>query len=98
MINAKELRKKYFPKDDVEFVDAMNEIEKQVIAAAEQHEDHVVVGVPKELKERIKSALEDDDYTVCSAALGRRDEFMGTNTHTYITVMWPEDLVFWDER
>lgn len=98
MINAKELRNKYFPKDDTALVNAMNEIEKQIIAAAEKKEDYVVVGIPKALKERIKSALEDSYYTVGSAALGRRDDSMGTNTHTYITVMWPEDLVFLDER
>ena len=97
MINAKDLRNKYFPKDDAAFVDAMNAIEKQIIAAAEAKEESVVVKVPRTLKDRIKSALEDEDYTVSSSAVGRRDEHLDSDDYSHITIFWPEDLVFWEE-
>lgn len=98
MINAKELRNKYFPKDDAAFVDAMNAIEKQIIAAAEAKDESVVVKVPRNLKGRIKDALEDEDYTVSSSAVGRRDEYMDSDEYSHITIFWPEDLVFFEEN
>ena len=98
MINAKELRNKYFPKDDAVFVDTMNAIEKQIIAAAEAKEESVVVKIPRNLKGRIKDALEDEDYTVSSSAVGRRDEYMDSDEYSHITIFWPEDLVFWEEN
>lgn len=95
MINAKELRNKYLPKKpDVAFVDAMNEIEKQIIAAAEAKEESVIVKVPRTLKDRIKAALEDEDYTVSSSVVGRCDESMDSNEYSHITIFWPEYLVF----
>lgn len=98
MINAKELRNKYFPKDDAAFVDAMNEIEKQIIAAAEAKEESVIVKVPRNLKTRIKAELEDEDYTVSSSVVGRCDESLDSDVYSHITIFWPEDLVFFDER
>ena len=98
MINAKELRNKYFPKDDTAFVDAMNEIEKQIIAAAEAKEESVIVKVPRNLKTRIKASLEDEDYTVSSSVVGRCDESMDSDAYSHITIFWPEDLVFFEER
>lgn len=98
MINAKELRNKYFPKDDTAFVDAMNEIEKQIIAAAEAKEESVIVKVPRNLKTRIKAELEDEDYTVSSSVVGRCDESMDSDAYSHITIFWPEDLVFFEER
>ena len=98
MINAKELRNKYFPKDDASFVDAMNQIEKQIITAAEAKEESVIVKVPSTLKDRLKAALEDEDYTVCSSAVGRRDESMDSDEYSHITIFWPEDLVFLEEN
>ena len=98
MINAKELRNKYFPKDDTAFVDAMNEIEKQIIAAAEAKEESVIVKVPRNLKTRIKASLEDEDYTVSSSVVGRCDESLDSDVYSHITIFWPEDLVFFDER
>ena len=98
MINAKELRNKYFPKDGAAFVDAMNEIEKQIIAAAEEKKESVIVKVPRNLKARIKADLEDEDYTVSSSAVGRRDESMDSDAYSHITIFWPEDLVFFEER
>ena len=98
MINAKELRNKYFPKDDTVFVDAMNEIEKQIIAAAEAKEESVIVKVPRNLKPRIKASLEDEDYTVSSSVVGRCDESLDGDVYSHITIFWPEDLVFFDER
>lgn len=94
MINAKTLRNTYFPKDDTAFVDAMNDIEKQIIAAAEKKEESVIVKVPRTLKSRIKSALEDEDYTVSSSVVGRRDEYLDSDVYSHITIFWPEDLVF----
>lgn len=98
MINAKDLRNKYFPKDDAAFVDAMNAIEKQIIAAAEAKEESVIVKVPRTLKDRIKAALEDEDYTVSSSAVGRRTESMDSDEYSHITIFWSEDLVFWEEN
>ena len=98
MINAKELRNKYFPKDDAAFVDAMNEIEKQIIAAAEAKEESVIVKVPRNLKTRIKASLEDEDYTVSSSVVGRCDESLNSDVYSHITIFWPEDLVFFEER
>lgn len=98
MINAKELRNKYFPKDDAAFVDAMNEIEKQIIAAAEEKKESVIVKVPRNLKARIKADLEDEDYTVSSSVVGRCDESMDIDAYSHITICWPEDLVFFEER
>ncbi len=99
MINAKELRNKYFPKDDAaSFVDAMNEIEKQIIAAAEEKKESVIVKVPRKLKDRIKADLEDEDYTVSSSVVGRCDESMDSDVYSHITIFWPEDLVFFEER
>ena len=98
MINAKELRNKYFPKDDAAFVDAMNEIEKQIIAAAEKKEESVIVKVPRNLKTRIKDSLEDEDYTVSSSVVGRCDESLDSDVYSHITIFWPEDLVFFEER
>jgi len=97
MINAKDLRNKYFPKDNAEFVEAMNEIEKQIVAAAEQNEEAVIVVVPKDLKKRIKEELENEDYTVSSSSV-TKDPPPLPDDKSYITVFWPEDLVFWDER
>lgn len=98
MINAKELRNKYFPKDDTAFVDAMNDIEKQIIAAAEAKEESVIVKVPRNLKTRIKASLEDEDYTVSSSVVGRCDESLDSDVYSHITIFWPEDLVFFDAR
>lgn len=93
MINAKTLRNTYFPKDDTAFVDAMNDIEKQIIAAAEEKEESVIVVVPTDLKKRIKEELENEDYTVSSSAV-TRDPAPLTDGKSYITVFWSEDLVF----
>lgn len=93
MINAKTLRNTYFPKDDTAFVDAMNDIEKQIIAAAEAKEESVIVVVPTDLKKRIKEELENEDYTVSSSAV-TRDPAPLPDGKSYITVFWPEDLVF----
>lgn len=98
MINAKELRNKYFPKDDTAFVEAMNEIEKRIIAAAEAKEESVIVKVPRKLKDRIKASLEDEDYTVSSSVVGRCDESLDSDVYSHITIFWPEDLVFFEER
>lgn len=98
MINAKELRNKYFPKDDAAFVDAMNAIEKQIIAAAEAKEESIIAKVPRQLKDRIKAALEDEDYTVSSSAVCRLDEYLDSDEYSHITIFWPEDLVFWEEN
>lgn len=99
MINAKDLRNKYFPKDDTVFVNAMHQIETQILTAAEAKEESVVVKVPRTLKDRIKSALEDEDYTVSSSAVGRRrDEAMDSDEYSHITIFWPDDLVFWEEN
>lgn len=99
MINAKDLRNKYFPKDDTVFVNAMHQIETQILTAAEAKEESVVVKVPRTLKDRIKSALEDEDYTVSSSAVGRRrDEAMDSDEYSHITIFWPEDLVFLEEN
>ena len=98
MINAKDLRNKYFPKDDTAFVHAMNQIETQILTAAEAKEESVVVKVPRTLKDRIKAALEDEDYTVSSSAVGRRTEAMDSDEYSHITIFWPEDLVFWEEN
>jgi hypothetical protein len=98
MINAKELRNKYFPKDDAAFVDAMNAIEKQIIAAAEAKEESVIAKVPRQLKDRIKAALEDEDYTVSSSAVRRLDEYLDSDEYSHITIFWPVDLVFWEEN
>lgn len=97
MINAKELRNKYFPKDDTAFVDAMNEIEKQIIAAAEEKEEFVIVVVPTIMKKRIKEELENEDYTVSSSAVTPNPAPL-PDDKSYITVFWPEDLVFFEER
>lgn len=53
MINAKELRNKYFPKDDTAFVNAMNQIETQILTAAEARQESVIVKVPRTLKELV---------------------------------------------
>ncbi len=99
MINAKDLRNKYFPKDDTKFVNTMNQIETQILTAAEARQESVIVKVPRTLKDRIKSALEDEDYTVSSSAVGRRrTEAMDSDEYTHITIFWPEDLVFWEEN
>ena len=98
MINAKELRNKYFPKDDTAFVDAMNAIEKQIIAAAEAKEESVIVKVPRNLKDRIKADLEGEDYPVSSSVVGRCDESLDSDEYSHITIFWPEDLVFFEER
>ena len=98
MINAKDLRNKYFPKDDAAFVNAMHQIETQILTAAEAKEESVVVKVPRTLKDRIKAALEDEDYTVSSSAVGRRTESMDSDEYSHITIFWPEDLVFWEEN
>ena len=97
MINAKELRNKYFPKDDTAFVNTMNLIEMQIITAAKVKEESVIVKVPRTLKDRIKAALEDEDYTVSSSAVGRRDEYMDSDEYSHITIFWPDDLVFWED-
>ena len=97
MINAKELRNKYFPKDDTAFVNTMNLIEMQIITAAKVKEESVIVKVPRTLKDRIKAALEDEDYTVSSSAVGRRDEYMDSDEYSHITIFWPDDLVLWEE-
>lgn len=97
MINAKELRNKYFPKDDTAFVNTMNLIETQIITAAKVKEESVIVKVPRTLKDRIKAALEDEDYTVSSSAVGRRDEYLDSDEYSHITIFWPEDLVFLEE-
>ena len=76
----------------------MNEIEKQIIAAAEAKEESVIVKVPRNLKTRIKAELEDEDYTVSSSVVGRCDESMDSDTYSHITIFWPEDLVFFEER
>ncbi len=96
MINAKELRNKYFPKNDTAFVDAMKDIEKQIIAAAEKKEESVIVKVPRNMKTRIKAALEDEDYTVSSSVVGRCDESLDSDVYSHITIFWPEDLVFFE--
>ena len=98
MINAKELRNKYFYKDDTNLVDVMNEIEKQIIAAAEKKEESVIVKVPRRLKASIKADLEDEDYTVSSSVVGRCDESLDSDEYSHITIFWPEDLVFFEAR
>lgn len=98
MINAKEIRNKYFPKDDTAFVNTMNQIEKQIITAAESKEESVIVKVPRTLKDRIKAELEDEDYTVSSSVVGRCDESLDSDVYSHITIFWPEDLVFFEER
>lgn len=95
MINAKELRNKYFPKDDVAFVKTMKQIEQQIIAAATAKEESVIVVVPTDLKKRIKEELENEDYTVSSSAVTKDPEPL-PDGKSYITVFWPEDLVFWE--
>lgn len=93
MINAKELRNTYFPKDDTAFVKTMNQIEQQIIAAAKAKEEAVIVVVPTDLKKRIKEELENEDYTVSSSAVTKDPEPL-PDGKSYITVFWPEDLVF----
>jgi predicted RND superfamily exporter protein len=97
MINAKTLRNTYFPKDDTAFVNTMKQLEQQIIAAAKAKKESVIVKVPRNLKDRIKAALEDEDYTVSSSAVGRCEESMDSDEYSHITIFWPEDLVFWEE-
>ena len=67
---------------------------EEIIAAAEAKEESVIVKVPRNMKTRIKAALEDEDYTVSSSVVGRRDEFLDSDVYSHITIFWPEDLVF----
>lgn len=42
--------------------------------------------------------LEDEDYTVSSSVVGRCDESLDSDVYSHITIFWPEDLVFFEER
>jgi hypothetical protein len=93
MINAKKLREKYFPEKRVDLKSVMDNIEKEIISAAEKHDESVVVKVPIGLKQKIKGLLEDENYTVCSSAVGRPTESLDKDTQAYLSIFWPEDLV-----
>lgn len=47
----------------------------------------------KEYKDAIKGLLEDENYTVCSSAVGRPTESLDKDTQAYLSIFWPEDLV-----
>lgn len=93
MINAKKLRETYFPEKRVNLKGVMDKIEKEIISAAKNHEESVVVKVPIGLKQKIKGRLEDENYTVCSSAVGRPTASRDNDTQSYLSIFWPEDLV-----
>ena len=98
MINAKELRKKYM-KDyiiPVKMTECLESIEKQIIEAAQNGEDSIVVKVPSLYKNNIKEELENEDYTVASGIVGHPQIEIDDNWQ-YITIFLNKDLVYFDE-
>lgn len=101
MINAKELRAKYFDNTTPDKVikNQLEKIEKLIIQAAEQKQDFVMAIVPIKVKDKIKEELENEDYTVWSSpvAIVTNEEELKQKGLQYITITWDENLVFWDE-
>ena len=101
MINAKELRAKYFDNTTPDKVikNQLEKIEKLIIQAAEQNQDFVLAIVPIKVKDKIKEELENEDYTVWSSpvAIVNNEEELKQKGLQYITIAWDENLVFWDE-
>lgn len=90
MINATELRKKYFNDDsDANIKDIMDSIEKKIVEYAEKHEEWLIVQVPVKYKDCIKSKLEDLDYTVWSSPIGEPKEKL-LPYNQFITICWEE--------
>lgn len=86
MINASELRKKYFNEEsfnDSIFEQLKTLCEKSIIVAAEKGEDSVSINIPLMYKKRIADWLEDNEYTV----LGVNDSL------DEIYIYWSEELV-----
>lgn len=94
MINAKELRKKYYNDNivPVDFTECLKQIEQKIVEAAQNQKEAIDVAVPRMYKKRIKEELEDEDYTVISGVL-RKDNLNLESDLEYITVMWFKDLV-----
>ena len=101
MINAKELRAKYFDDTtpDQVIINQLDKIEKLIIQAAEQKQDFVMEIVPIKVKDKIKEELENEDYTVWSSPVGivTDEEELKQKGLQYITITWDENLVFFDE-
>lgn len=101
MINAKELRAKYFDNTTPDKVikNQLEKIEKLIIQAAEQKQDFVMAIVPIKVKDKIKEELENEDYTVWSSpvAIVNNEEELKQKGLQYITIAGDENLVFWDE-
>lgn len=101
MINAKELRAKYFDDKTPDKVikNQLDKIEQMIIQAAEQKHDFVMAIVPIKFKNKIKEELENEDYTVWSSPVGfvTDEEELKQKGLQYITITWDENLVFFDE-
>lgn len=90
MINARELRKKYFKDDpNADIKSIMDSIEKKIIEYAKKHEEWLIVQVPVKYKDWIKSNLEDLDYTVWSSAIGEPKEKLLPGNQ-FITICFDE--------
>lgn len=90
MIDATEIRKKYFNDDrDADIKSIMDSIEKKIVEYAEKHEEWLIVQVPVKYKECIKSKLEELDYTVWSSAIGETKEKL-LRGNQFITICWEE--------
>ena len=90
MINARELRKKYFKDDiDADIKKIMADIEKKIVEYAEKQEEWLMIQVPVKYKDCIKSSLEDKDYTVWSSAIGQPKEKLLPGNQ-FITICWEE--------
>lgn len=95
MIDAKELRKKYMNDNDipVDITECLEQIEQQIIEAAQNQKEAISIPVPRKYKIRIKEELENENYTVISGTL-RKDNLNLESHLEYITVMWYKDLIY----
>ena len=91
MIDATELRKKYFKNE--KFEDTLNYIEKEIEHNAQNKEGFVIVQIPSDYRDRIETYLEEKNYAVWTTPI-QLQPTRPTIGKEYITICWDEVLIY----